>query len=238
MNLSNGCRWVRVHYMFFVCQNLNPKVQQRTYNIPQRSWKIESDLSCVWVGLSTCLQRDVFNQMLIHAALKSENKKHQKLGRYWTAGIWKQTEGFCFNVGLHMFMWKSAERFKALDFIMILESSGLQGCHPSRFTIVTTYSIHSVVCMFLFLSILYIIDQVSVSACLSECVHLLPASVKSLQMSSGGARYHEAKLSSDWSPDEESLSISWLNWFNTKKRRNKICISLYLETSNSSFAIM
>lgn len=28
-----------------------------------------------------CLQRDVFNQLLIHAALKSENKHHQKLAR-------------------------------------------------------------------------------------------------------------------------------------------------------------
>lgn len=28
-----------------------------------------------------CLQRDVFNQLLIHAAMKSENKHHQKLGR-------------------------------------------------------------------------------------------------------------------------------------------------------------
>lgn len=26
-------------------------------------------------------QRDLFNQLLIHAAMKSENKQHQKLGR-------------------------------------------------------------------------------------------------------------------------------------------------------------
>lgn len=34
-----------------------------------------------------CPQRDVFNQLLIHAAMKSENKHHQKLGRWSTTGI-------------------------------------------------------------------------------------------------------------------------------------------------------
>lgn len=39
------------------------------------------------VFVCCCCQRDLFNQLLIHAAMKSENKHHQKLGRWGAAGI-------------------------------------------------------------------------------------------------------------------------------------------------------
>lgn len=72
-----------MHSMFFVCRKLFPKVQQCTYNIPQQGRKTVYSVGavCTYGFVNCCLQRDVFNQLLIHAAMKSENKRHQKLGR-------------------------------------------------------------------------------------------------------------------------------------------------------------
>uniref|UniRef100_A0A8C4HHU5 Tetratricopeptide repeat protein 38 n=1 Tax=Dicentrarchus labrax TaxID=13489 RepID=A0A8C4HHU5_DICLA len=63
-------------------------------------------------------QRDVFNQLLIHAAMKSENKHHQKLGSLFQFKC--RTSLPC------MFIWENLLRdyrrkkiFEALDFIMM-----------------------------------------------------------------------------------------------------------------------
>lgn len=85
--------WIMNSFMLFLFWEPFSEASQLTQNVTQSNTKCRMSFYN-WkrfvsnnVFVYCCCQRDLFNQLLIHAAMKSENKHHQKLGRWGAAGI-------------------------------------------------------------------------------------------------------------------------------------------------------